>query len=363
MKLSLKTLVVSVLFASVVISHAVLYIAVRMFKRGTVVANYSDETYNVDNFDGTVVRGLSQMQIRRFVMYKENEYCYAYWLGDSKNKSAWYPAKIMKVHNDGTIEPSFDIVYEDLVAEENLPMWRIARPEIPLDQFVVVTETQRVTRQQQKKIRQRKYYIENVAKCRSATSKAWMERKEDYNTTRKNKYMGKYSTVRHSAASPDAEFICNSDVYNAGRTFYAADLKEEDVPVNSIGKMENSCVHCAAKYFALEATCREKKYTLCCQGNTIRIPRMTKPPPLIEKLLLGDSVYSRLFKEHSIYVNSSVSFASIKAEQVFFTPGVPAFKIQGRVYHMIGPVINNRNSAPKWQQTYFIEGKFLLHIV
>ena len=61
-----------------------------------------------------------------------------------------------------------------------------------------------------------------------------------------------------------------------------------------IGRMDQSCDYCSARYW-IEEVNSNGKFTRCCQLNTIRLPPMQPPTELMNQLFIGHSADSNLF--------------------------------------------------------------------
>ena len=138
-------------------------------------------------------------------------------------------------------------------------------------------------------------------------------------------------------------------------TLHEITSKTPLVEKHHLGDFNNTCPHCKARYFLSEATQNEKKYTLCCSKGSYSIPHYSHPPtPLVKSLLEGkEGKYSRVFKDNILYINNLVSFASITMKTHPFGAGIPAFRMNGEIYHRIGALNQDK---PSHLSAYFVEG-------
>ena len=126
-------------------------------------------------------------------------------------------------------------------------------------------------------------------------------------------------------------------------------FRDGEVPSHYVGRMDQVCEFCNARFWNTERTAAGK-YTACCSQGKVQLPKIAPPPAYIKQLLLGVSPEAKLFYRKSVAFNTSVSFASISMNQQQFpaTRGVPALRISGSVYHNIGSIHPDANTQAKF---------------
>ena len=118
---------------------------------------------------------------------------------------------------------------------------------------------------------------------------------------------------------------------------------------DNVGEMSMQCSFCRAKKWQGE------RPTLCCQNGKVNLPALLPPPEPLYSLLTAQDSDSLHFRSNIRTYNccfQMTSFGStIVAEQGF----MPTFKIQGQIYHSIGPPTERRGEQPKFLQIYFMQ--------
>jgi hypothetical protein len=122
--------------------------------------------------------------------------------------------------------------------------------------------------------------------------------------------------------------------------------------------MDKVCIHCDARYWEKEQNTK-KHFTGCCENGKVSIPPFSEPPAAIRNLLWGLTDNASAFLTASRRINTAVSFASIHMQDDRSIPqNVPSLRVNGRVYHNIGPLYANNNAiTPKFLQLYFVDGE------
>ena len=123
--------------------------------------------------------------------------------------------------------------------------------------------------------------------------------------------------------------------------------------------MNCKCFHCGAYFWSDEklsiSTKTNLKFGLCCMNGKIVLPLFQKPPDFLCSLLTELTSEARTFRNYIRMYNSSLAFASIGADvdETITGKGVYNFKIQGSMYHRIGPLLPHNGQTPKFAQIYF----------
>lgn len=132
---------------------------------------------------------------------------------------------------------------------------------------------------------------------------------------------------------------------------------DTDLPEGfSIGLMNNKCPDGKAVFFESELLKDGNIPALCCNHGKIKIPSIPRPPQMICDLLSMQHPKSKFFLTHIRKFNSMLSMVSTVANKMTFkTNGPPIYKIQGSIYHKIGPLLPDDDEAPVYAQLYFYE--------
>ena len=137
---------------------------------------------------------------------------------------------------------------------------------------------------------------------------------------------------------------------------YDLDALDEDahVPVNStsfVGTMTNPCVHCGALKFHAEL----QTNSCCLNGQLAALPVLPLPPLRLQQLFFGSSPRAVFFREHIRLFNSAMAFASMGVSEVKLGRGIPAFRVHGSTYHLMGPLVGSAHDQPKFAMLYFFD--------
>jgi hypothetical protein len=120
--------------------------------------------------------------------------------------------------------------------------------------------------------------------------------------------------------------------------------------------MDQVCEFCGSLNFKAEMTAGDKnRFTLCCQKGKVQLAPI-EPPPLIRDLLLDEHEYSRNYKEFLKDYNSSLGFASRRAQTDTLPGRGPYYmRIHGVIHHNLGSLRPNKEKGPKYAQIYILD--------
>ena len=131
---------------------------------------------------------------------------------------------------------------------------------------------------------------------------------------------------------------------------YDLDALDEDahVPVNStsfVGTMTYPCVHCGALKFHAELDRGLDTNSCCLNGQLAVLPVLPLPSLRLQQLFFGNSP-PVFFREHIRLFNSAMAFASMGVSEVKLGRGIPALRVHGSTYHLMGPLDGSANAQP-----------------
>ena len=122
----------------------------------------------------------------------------------------------------------------------------------------------------------------------------------------------------------------------------------EDTQIK-VGDMNVICVYCNAKKYKNEAP------GLCCSNGKVELPLIEDAPEPLKSLLYSNSCQSKIFLNNIRNYNSAFQMTSFGAHKILPIQGYNTnFKIQGQVYHLLGPLNVQENETPKYLQMYFM---------
>ncbi|CAG8572355.1 19589_t:CDS:2 [Gigaspora rosea] len=117
------------------------------------------------------------------------------------------------------------------------------------------------------------------------------------------------------------------------------------------------CEHCQAIRWPTESP------TNCCRGGKVVLAPLGSAPVSILRLLTENSLITgkpylkqiRLF--NSVFAFTSMG-ASIDPHLADGTNGIYTYRVQGAIYHRIGPLLPAENCIPKFPQIYIYDSNF-----
>ncbi|KAJ1686825.1 hypothetical protein LUZ63_010753 [Rhynchospora breviuscula] len=142
-------------------------------------------------------------------------------------------------------------------------------------------------------------------------------------------------------------------------------LNTADRPVyDDFGDLTEICPKCHALYW-YEERCRsasrvgEPVYNLCCRGGRVSLPPIDPTPsPLSELLDPLNGPDSRHFLQSIRMYNSMFAFTSMGVEvdeTVNFSRGPYVFRVSGQLCHLIGSLLPDDDSPPRFAQLYMYD--------
>ena len=117
-----------------------------------------------------------------------------------------------------------------------------------------------------------------------------------------------------------------------------------------IGKMDVVCIHCNAKKF------KKETHGFCCKNGKVKVPLIPEPPEPLKSLLNGLSDKSKIFLNNIRKYNCAFQMTSFRAKQIKPLSGWKgSFKVQGQIYHSLGPLLNTPGRDAQFVQIYFMD--------
>ncbi|KAL3648627.1 hypothetical protein CASFOL_005030 [Castilleja foliolosa] len=145
---------------------------------------------------------------------------------------------------------------------------------------------------------------------------------------------------------------------DASVTNYAA-LSTE---YGDLGDAIHECIFCRAEFWLDERCLNKGSYTNptyngCCQGGIVDLPRLVEPPSFLSDLLHGNSSRSKHFREN-IRSCSMFCFTSMGGKidhDINKGSGPRIFRLNGQNYHLIGSLLPEDGTTPKFAQMYIYD--------
>ena len=149
---------------------------------------------------------------------------------------------------------------------------------------------------------------------------------------------------------------------NAARcneTLLAPAFDLEAVKPESVGLLgAATCEHCHAQLFAGEVADGKrgkKRGRYCCMDGQVVLPEVQGLPRLDALWRDETDAKARLLRQHSRKFNNALALAWELVEEPNLADGSgwqPSVVIQGKLYHLVGPLQAGEGSAPKFAQLY-----------
>ena len=115
--------------------------------------------------------------------------------------------------------------------------------------------------------------------------------------------------------------------------------------------MSATCLHCNAKKWPTEPP------GMCCANGKVDVPLLGPPPEPLRALLTNNTPPAREFRKNIRTYNSCFVMTSFQAHTVVEPGFMPTFRVQGQIYHNIGPLTPAAEEQPQFVQVYFIDDR------
>ncbi|KAL3629891.1 hypothetical protein CASFOL_026203 [Castilleja foliolosa] len=190
----------------------------------------------------------------------------------------------------------------------------------------------------------------------------------------KRTYVRKNSASNHSHKIPEvAEKITlprKNISRKSSKTMIAVNLDETVIDRSAhpseygdLGDAIYECRFCNAQFWFNERSQKRgflnaPYYNGCCNGGIVDLPRLVEPPDVLRDLLHGTSRRSKHFQENIRSYNSMFCFTSMGGKvdhDINKGSGPPIFRLHGQNYHLIGGLIPEDGSTPKFAQMYIYD--------
>ncbi|UJR12978.1 hypothetical protein I4U23_000004 [Adineta vaga] len=116
-----------------------------------------------------------------------------------------------------------------------------------------------------------------------------------------------------------------------------------------IRRMSDVCPYCNAHKWPAETR------GMCCSGGKVKLPELHPPPEPLESLMSGTTPESKHFLDNIRKYNCCFQMTSFgMSGKVSDSDFMPTFRVQGQVYHRVGPLLPLSNREHQFLQIYFM---------
>jgi hypothetical protein len=124
--------------------------------------------------------------------------------------------------------------------------------------------------------------------------------------------------------------------------------------MSNVGLMTTECQYCHALLFNRE---KDSCYRICCCKGKVAFSALMAPPQSYIHLFTQNSNQAREFRKNIRTYNNAFSFTSLGTsfdhDLASSRDGCFTFRIQGTMYHRIGPIRAANGELPVYAQIYF----------
>jgi len=124
---------------------------------------------------------------------------------------------------------------------------------------------------------------------------------------------------------------------------------------------DKTCESCKAKLWygeAIRSGKDKKSFSMCCGNYKVVLPPYKEPPTSYVELFLGLDNKSKYFLSNTRRLNSMFSFTSMGGKidkSINKGKGPNIFRLSGQNYHLIGSLLPEHGSTPKFAQLYIYD--------
>jgi hypothetical protein len=143
-------------------------------------------------------------------------------------------------------------------------------------------------------------------------------------------------------------------------------VTSSSVDLHYLGQLEHRCPHCHALHWLAErlssSSARNPQFGSCCLQGKVSIDFVAHLPSELYEYFESQKDHSVEFREHIRRYNKAFAFTSSGGPwrldgSVFDGRGPPTYKIQGELYHRIGPIWPEEGRALLYSQLYIYDPK------
>ena len=151
----------------------------------------------------------------------------------------------------------------------------------------------------------------------------------------------KQRAARSSLASQSKLGVVDVQQFDEG-TYQPDDIRHE---LTSLFTADHVCSHCKALRW------REERIGFCCGNGQIMLPALPPPPNEIVNLYANNDFLINIRS-----YNNALSLASLGMGKEIIQPGFsPTVTVMGKLYHLMGSLLPQTNTPPKFAQIYFTD--------
>jgi hypothetical protein len=142
----------------------------------------------------------------------------------------------------------------------------------------------------------------------------------------------------------------------------ARDVSVEDtVPAHYLGPFSHECHSCHALHWIAEkkssSTLRNPLFSECCRSGDVDLPLLDPLPHDLQILYDGRHRQASDFRRHIRLYNKALAFTSTGGHRQlvgssFDGRDPPHYKIQGEIFHRLGPIREDEGAGPVFSQLY-----------
>lgn len=115
-----------------------------------------------------------------------------------------------------------------------------------------------------------------------------------------------------------------------------------------------------------QRTTSKLNFSLCCMKGKLSLPKSRDPPSILSNFIFNQDPTSKHFQEQIRSYNMMFSFTSLggKIETSINNGAAPyTFLLHGQNYHLLGSLLPEDGSSPKFAQLYILTERTKLIIV
>ncbi|XP_012834976.1 PREDICTED: uncharacterized protein LOC105955730 [Erythranthe guttata] len=214
--------------------------------------------------------------------------------------------------------------------------------------------------------------IDSVTRMLDMTSVPAMLVDEDLQTLRETRMLDMTSvpamlvdedlqTLRdNSSDSGDSEYVSNDE---------NNDDAVDDTDYEDLGDQTYECPFFGSMMWYGERIDKHRqtsrpKFGLCCMSGKVQLPKIRDAPPTLNNLVFGTDRRSKHFQENVRSYNMMFSFTSLGGKvqtSINNGSGPYTFLLHGHNYHLLGSLLPEEGTRPKFAQLYIFDTENEIH--